>query len=153
MRLIDDEGKQIGVVPLQKAISLTEEKHLDLLLVSPEAKPPVCKMINYGQFRYQQQKKERQAKKTVKSQTVKELKMSPKISEHDYQVRVSQGVKFLSKGYKVKLTISFRGREIVHPELGKAVIDRFVTDMSELANTDGQVIRANRTLAVILNPK
>lgn len=133
---------------------MARQKNLDLLLVSEEANPPVCRLIDFGEFKYQQHKKEKQAKKVVKGQVLKELKMSPKISAHDYQVRVDRGREFLKKGFRVKLCIPFRGREIVHPELGRALVQKYLESVTDLiAPGQADVQSAHRSLVVILNPK
>jgi translation initiation factor IF-3 len=151
--LIDHEGTQVGVVALEKAMEMALAKELDLMLVSPESDPPVCKIIDYGQFRYQQRKKEKLAKKAVKSQVIKEIKMSPKISIHDYEVRVNRGMEFLKKGYKIKLTIPFRGREIIHPELGEAIVKRYLESIATLGAADQGIAKAHRSMIVLISPK
>ncbi len=143
----------MGIVSLENARNLAKEKELDLLLISQEANPPVCKIIDYGQFRYQQQKKEKQARKGVKGQVIKELKMSPKISEHDYQVRLAKGREFLKKRFKVKLSIFFKGREIIHPELGRNLMTRYIGDVSELGTPDSNAISVHKSILVTLSPK
>ena len=142
----------MGVVAIEKAQQLADESNLDLLLVSDNSTPPVCKIVNIGQHKYQQQKKDKLAKKNVKGQVIKELKMSPKISEHDYQVRVDRGLKFLKKGYKVKLTIFFRGREIIHPELGTQLGDRFIEALKEHGKPESALAKTKRFLNAVIAP-
>jgi translation initiation factor IF-3 len=132
---------------------MANEKGLDLMLVSSSPAKSVCKLINYGQYKYQLKKKERQSKKVVRSQISKEIKMSPKISEHDYKVRYERGVSFLSKGYKVKLTVLFKGREMLHQEFGMELAKRYAKDLEELGTVDGNILQAKRSLVMILNPK
>lgn len=134
-------------------MSQAESNGLDLLLVSPNSEPPVCRILNYGQYQYQQRKKEKQAKKANKQHIVKELKLSPKISSNDFMVRVKRGIDFLGKGYKVKCTVAFRGREIVHLNLGMDVINRFLEALSEVGAQDSEISRAHRSLTVMLRPK
>ena len=123
-----------------------------MLLLSSNASPPVCKIVNYGQFMYHQKKKEKQSKKTT--QVIKELKMSHKISVHDYNVRINQAVKFLSKKFKVKLTIVFRGREIVFRDnLGVEIVKRFINDIEEYGIKDNDIVKSGRNLSVLINPK
>ena len=123
-----------------------------MLLLSSNASPPVCKIVNYGQFMYHQKKKEKQSKKTT--QVIKELKMSHKISVHDYNVRINQAVKFLSKKFKVKLTIVFRGREIVFRDnLGVEIVNRFINDIEEYGIKDNDIVKSGRNLSVLINPK
>jgi translation initiation factor IF-3 len=140
------------VVSITEARKLSSEKNLDLLLLSSNASPPVCKIVNYGQFMYHQKKKEKQSKKTT--QVIKELKMSHKISVHDYNVRINQAVKFLSKKFKVKLTIVFRGREIVFRDnLGVEIVKRFINDIEEYGIKDNDIVKSGRNLSVLINPK
>ncbi len=153
VRLIGADGSQVGVVRIDDALRQAETDGLDLLLVSPEAKPPVCKIVDFGQYRYEQQKKEKNAKKGSRGNVIKELKLSPKISEHDYQVRVTNGKKFLEKGYKVKATVVFKGREITHPELGRGVMERYIEDLKELGQAESSVVQAGRTLTMVIGPK
>ena len=126
---------------------------MDLLVVSDNTTPPVCRIVDFGQYRYEQQKKEKHNKKGGKTGSIKELKMSPKISEHDYQVRVTSAKKFLSKGHKVKLTVFFRGREITHPELGKEIINRFIGDIKEIGAPESSIQTTGKLFGVLFNPK
>ena len=152
VRLIGEDGVQMGIFSVSDAKKLGRDQGLDLLLLSKDARPPVCKIVNHGQFRYEQQKKEKLAKKNSRNHMMKELKFSPKISEHDYQVRLSRAVGFLKKGYKVKANLFFRGREAAHPGLGSHVINRFIGHISELGNAD-KMVKTQRNLTVIINPK
>lgn len=152
VRLIGFEGKQLGVVTIEEARRLSNESDLDLILISEEAVPPVCKLVNFGQFKYEQQKKDKIAKKGNKSHVVKELKLSPKMSENDFQVRVNSGVKFLQKGYKIKLSLFFRGREMAHPELGKNMLNRYIEDIKELGQPESAISVANRAMMVLICP-
>lgn len=138
---------------IDDAKRIANDKGLDVLLLSKDATPPVCKLVDYGQFRYEQQKKEKLAKKSNKSHIVKEVKLSPKISEHDYQVRIDRADKFLQKGYKVKLSCFFKGREITHPEIGMSVMNRFLGDVAEVGSPDSNISRAARQMIVMLSPK
>ncbi len=124
---------------------------MDLLLISETSDPPVCKLVNYGQFMYQQKKKEKSARKSA--QVTKELKMSPKISQNDYQVRLNKAKVFLGKRYKIKLTIFFRGREIMHRDLGEKLAKRFLEELSEIGTSDAQLSRAGRNFVIIISPK
>ena len=129
------------------------ERNLDLLLVSEEATPPVCKLVDFGQYKYQQRKKDKLSKKSSKAQVTKELKLSPKISDHDFMVRVNHAREFLTKRFKVKMSLSFRGREIVHPELGEQVAKRFIEELADLGIPDESLSRSDRSLVVFINPK
>ena len=151
VRLIEESGHQFGVINIQEARKISEDKGLDLVLISESSSPPVCKLVNYGQFMYQQKKKEKQSKRSA--QVTKELKMSPKISEHDYQVRVNQGIKFLGKRYKLKLTIFFRGREIMHSELGYDLANRYIEAIKEIGTAESPPARTGRSLTVMISPK
>ena len=153
VRLIGSDGTQFGVVTLDDAMGKAEQEGLDLMLVAENADPPVCKIIDFGQFKYHQRKKEKQSKKLGKGQVVKELKLSPKISDNDFMVRVTRGREFLGKGFKVKASIQFRGREIIHTELGERVMKRFVESMMDLGNLDGPINLAGKTLLAFVNPK
>lgn len=153
MRLIGDDGTQHGIVPIESAMTMARDGNLDLMLVSETSDPPVCKLVNFGQFKYQQRKKEKQAQKKSKSHVIKELKLSAKISEHDLMVRVNHGREFLEKGFKVKVSVSFRGREIIHPELGRQNVDKFVDLLRENGTLEGQVSQSGRSLIAFLNPK
>ena len=151
VRLIDEAGNQVGVVETRVAQEKANAVQLDLVLISETANPPVCKIIDYGQFMYQQKKKEKQSRKSA--QVTKELKMSPKISDHDYRVRLNRGIDFLKKKYKVKLTIFFRGREIVHQSLGETVLNRYIKEISEYGVADKNITRSGRQMIAIINPK
>lgn len=152
VRLIDNAGEQLGIVSIEEARRISLEKNLDLLLLSPKVKPPVCKIVDYGQFMYQQKKKDKSAKKNT--QTIKEVKMSHKISIHDYNVRLKQTIKFLQKKYKVKVTLTFRGREIVHRDgLGVKLINKFIDEVGEYGVQDNNLSRSGRFLSTLINPK
>lgn len=154
MRLIDEEGKQAGVLSLEKARELAVQRGFDLLLVSDSTNPPVCKLIDIGQFKYQQQKKDKQNRKNTKSQVTKELKMGPKISVNDYQVKVNKGREFLEKGYKVKLSVNFRGREIMHMDLGRTLLLKYLEQIQDICSANAsEIASAHKSLMVILNPK
>ena len=140
VRLIAEDGEQVGVISIEDAKKMAAERNLDLLLVAGKSNPPVCRLVNYGQFKYQQQKKDKQSKKTKRGHIIKELKMSPKISNHDFDIRVQKGRKFLESGYKVKITVSFRGREITHANIGEELIDRYIKGVEDVGSVDGQVM-------------
>ncbi len=152
VRLIGYEGKQVGVVDIKDAQRQAEDQGLDLLLVTQDANPPVCKIVDIGQYKYEERKKEKQARKGSRQQVVKELKMSPKISDHDYQVRLTQAKKFLDKLYTVKLSIFFKGRAITRKELGVEVIKRFIEDIKEVGTPTSQISSAHRSLCIMFGP-
>src|SRR5215813_8169059 len=131
VRVIDDEGQQIGILPPFEALKRAREKNLDLVEVSPTANPPVCRIMDYGKFLYQQEKKEREAKKHQKTITVKEVKFRINVDEHDYQTKKNHVLRFLDGGDKVKATIFFRGREMTRTSLGRQVLERLIADIAE----------------------
>ena len=131
VRTIDDEGRQVGVLTKQEALELASKKNLDLVEVAPDADPPVCRIMDFGKYRYEQTKKEKEARKKQHIVKVKEVKFHPTIEEHDYGVKLRHICEFLSKGNKVKISMMFRGREFVHMEFGKRLLDRLVVDVAE----------------------
>ncbi len=151
MRLIDSEGKQVGIVPLQQAQDLAREKDLDLVEISPTANPPVCKVMDYGKYVFQQKKKQGEAKKKQKVIVVKEVQFRPRIDEHDFEFKKNNIIRFLQHGDKVKAAIRFRGREMTHMELGRAVLDRLLAEIKEFgaAENPHPDIQGNRMTMVI----
>jgi len=131
IRLIDTDGQQVGIVPLQQAQDMAREKDLDLVEISPTATPPVCKIMDYGKYVFQQKKKQGEAKKKQKVIVVKEVQFRPRIDDHDFDFKKNNIVRFLQHGDKVKAIIRFRGREMTHMELGRAVLDRLLTEVKE----------------------
>jgi len=153
IRVIDTDGDQLGILTPQEALRLAEEKELDLVLVSDKADPPVCRIMDYGKFKFEQEKKAREARKKQHTADVKEVKMRYKIEDHDYQVRVNQAVRFLKDGDKVKATITFRGREIQHSDLAEDLLKRMATDLEELAEVQQAPKREGRNMMMLLSPK
>ena len=153
IRVIDTDGGQLGILTPQEALRIAEEKELDLVLVSDKADPPVCRIMDYGKFKFEQEKKAREAKKKQHTADVKEVKMRYKIEDHDYQVRVNQAVRFLKDGDKVKATITFRGREIQHSDLAEDLLKRMATDLEELAEVQQAPKREGRNMMMLLSPK
>ena len=151
MRLIDHEGKQVGVVPIAQAQQMAREKDLDLVEISGSASPPVCKIMDYGKFIFQQKKKSSEAKKKQKVIVVKEVQFRPRIDEHDFDFKKNHVVRFLQHGDKVKASIRFRGREMSHMELGRAVLDRLLSEVKEFgaAESPGPDVQGNRMTIVI----
>ncbi len=152
VRLIDDTGAQLGIFAIGKALQLAEEKGLDLVEISGQATPPVCKLIDYGKFRYQQTKKEKENKKAQHQSKLKEIKMKPNIDDHDFMVKVKRARDFISKGDKVRVTCFFRGREIVHSELGRRVINRFCEQLEDVASKEFDPKMMGKTLSLVLAP-
>ena len=131
-----DAGEQLGIVDLSAALAMAAEKNLDLVEVAPDGVPPVCRILNYGKFKYALRKKEKEASRKQRVIKVKELKVRPKIDEHDYQTKLNMAWKFFGHGDKVKVTLMFRGREMSHKELGKQLMERIVSDLSEVADLE-----------------
>ncbi len=153
IRVIDSDGSQIGVISPQEAMRIAEERELDLVLVSETAKPPVCRIMDYGKYKFEQEKKAREAKKKQHTADVKEVKMRYKIDDHDYNVRVSQAQRFIKSGDKVKATITFRGREIQHSHLAEELLKRMATDLQEVAEVQQAPKKEGRNMMMLLSPK
>lgn len=153
LRIIGDNGEQIGVKSIQDALVLASSFGLDLVLVSPNAKPPVARIMDYGKYRYEMQKKEKEQRKNQKVVNVKEVRLSPSIEDHDYNTKLRQAVKFLEKGDKVKASIRFRGRAITHKELGRDVLDDFIDDTKDVATVESAPKMEGRSMFMILAPK
>ena len=151
MRLIGGEGEQLGVVPLQKALQIAYEQGLDLVQVASTVNPPVCRLLDYGKYKYEQTKKERKAKKGQKVGLLKEVRLRPKIEEHDLQAKIKTTKKLLDEGNKVRLVLRFRGREIVYPELGWRVLRKVTEASREIAVVSNSANEGN-TIAMVLSP-
>lgn len=151
--MIDAEGGQLGVVSTFEAKKLAEEAGLDLVEVSPEAKPPVCRVMDYGKYRFQLSKKKAAAKKKQKQAQTKEIKLRPATEEADYQVKLRNIIKFLSHGDKTKVTIRFRGREMAHPELGMKLLERMIGELSAQAVVEHYPKFEGRQIVMVLGPK
>lgn len=153
VRLIDAEGEMIGVLPIREALARAAEAGLDLLEISPNAVPPVCKLTDFGKFKYEQQKKKNEAKKKQKVIEIKEIKMRPNIDDHDYGVKMRAMVAFLEEGDKVKVTLRFRGREMAHMDLGAKVLERVRTELDEKAKVESMPRVEGRQMVMVLTPK
>ncbi|WP_018921688.1 translation initiation factor IF-3 [Salsuginibacillus kocurii] len=153
VRLIDANGDQLGVKPKNEALELAKNADLDLVLVAPNAKPPVCRIMDYGKYRYEQQKKDKEARKKQQTINVKEVRLSPNIEEHDFNTKLRNARKFLTKGDKVKAAIRFRGRAITHSEIGKDVLERMAKECEDLANVETKPKMEGRSMFLILAPK
>lgn len=153
VRLIDDEGNQLGIVSTSEALRAAEEGGLDLVEIAPSARPPVCKIMDYGKFLFELSKKQAEAKKKQKQIQVKELKFRPTTEDGDYQVKLRNLTRFLKNGDKVKVTLRFRGREMVHQEIGMKIMERLQNDTAEYAIIEQQAKREGRQLVMILSPK
>lgn len=151
--MIDAEGNQVGIVSRYDALRMAEEAELDLVEISPHAVPPVCKIMNFGKFRYQQQKKANEAKKNQKVIEVKEVKFRPGTEEADYQVKLRNVVRFLEDGDKVKITLRFRGREMAHQSVGMQVYERIEKDVDEMAIVEQRPKLEGRQMVMVISPR
>jgi translation initiation factor IF-3 len=152
VRLIDEEGAQLGIVSLREALTLAEQRGLDLMEVAPNAVPPVCRIVDYGKFRYEQTKKDREARKNQKQAELKEVRLKPKTDEHDLEVKAKQARKFLLAGDKVKFTVRFRGREIFHPDIGREMLEQMAEDLRDVATVEQRPLMEGRALSLLLAP-
>ncbi len=153
VRVIADDGGQLGVMPTHEAMRMAEEKGLDLVEVSPKAVPPVCRIMDYGKFKYEQSKKTNQAKKHASVIEIKEIKFRPKTDVHDYEFKVSHIRRFLEEGNKVRLVIAFRGREIVHPETGRAMLEKVIKSCTDVAHVEQIPMMDGRRMVMVVSPK
>jgi len=153
VRLIDDEGNQLGIIPTQEAVRLAKEKELDLVEVSPNANPPVCKILDYGKYRFEQEKKLRDSKKNQKVLKLKEIRMQPKIGSGDLDTKARHIQEFLDEGDKVKVTIRFRGRELAHTELGFEVLNEVLKRLTSAYNIDKPAAMDGRNMSMTISPK
>jgi translation initiation factor IF-3 len=153
VRVIGQEGGQLGIMTVQDAIQFAEEQGLDLVEVAPEARPPVCRVMDYGKYKYQQSKRLQQAKKKQKVISVKEIKLRPKTEEHDYQFKTQHVRRFLQDGHKTKVTVVFRGREMAHTELGRQMLDRVATDLQDIGAIEQTPRQEGRNMTMVLSPR
>lgn len=153
LRLIADDGSQLGVKSKQEALKLAEQANLDLVLVAPKAKPPVAKIMDYGKYRFELQKKQREARKKQKVINVKEVRLSPTIDTNDFNTKVKNARKFLTKGDKVKVSIRFKGRAITHKEIGREVLDRFAAETDDVATVESKAKMDGRSMFLMIAPK
>ena len=152
MRLIDVDGKQLGVMSIDQALAIAQERDTDMVEVAPDAKPPVCRLMDYGKFLYETQKREREARKTQAKVEIKEIRLRPKISEHDINYRLRDARKFLERGAKVKIRLRFRGREGTHPEVATELMNRVAEELSDVAIVEKRPSREGMTMLMILAP-
>lgn len=153
VRLVDADGEQLGILSIQEALSIALERNLDLVEIAPAAKPPVCRLMDYGKFKFEHSKREKEARKKQKIISIKEVKMRPNIEEHDFQTKAKNARKFLMAGDKVKFTIMFRGREITHPENGERLSKKFAVELSDISNVERAPKVEGRNMVMILVPK
>ena len=152
VRLVGEKGEQLGIMPLVQARETARKHNLDLVEVSPTSVPPVCRLLDYGKFKYEQQKKEQQAKKSQKVSLLREIRLRPKIGVHDFDAKARKAHKLLSDGDKVKVTLLFRGREITHPDLGWKILQRMAEKLSDVASLERQPVMEGRRMDIILAP-
>jgi translation initiation factor IF-3 len=152
VRLIDETGKQVGVMRTEEALRYAQERDLDLVEVAPEARPPVCRVLDYSKYKYEQAQKQKAARKHQQQINVREIKFRPKIAEHDYATKKGHVERFLRHKDKVKVTIMFRGREVTHPERGVMILDRLADDLGELAVVEQRPIQDGRNMTMMLGP-
>ena len=153
VQLISDKGEKLGIVQISRALEIAEEKKLDLVLVAPNTVPPVCKIMNYGKYKFEQAKKEKEAKKKQKVQETKELRITPNIEEHDFGFKSKNARKFLEDGNKVKITVRFRGRELNNVKLGEKVLNDFITSLEDISVVEKKPKLEGKNMFIILAKK
>jgi translation initiation factor IF-3 len=153
VRLIDENGDQLGIVATDEARSLASDRGLDLVEVAPNARPPVCRFMDYGKYKYEQARKAREAKKKQHVIQVKEVKLRPKIETHDIEFKLRHAKRFLEEGHKVKFTLMFRGREVTHPELGVRLLEQVKDELEDIGEIESDISHEGRTLTMMMGPK
>ena len=153
IRLIGAAGEQLGIMAPAQALRIAEEQNLDLVKISPQAKPPVCKLMNYGKFRFEQSKREKEAKKNQHVVEIKEIRMSPGIDIGDFNTKLRNAQKFIADGNRVKVSVRFRGREMAHTDIGRELLTRFAGQCAEIANLDRPAKLEGRMMSIFLSPK
>lgn len=153
VRLVGPEGEQLGIVSSARALELADEKNLDLVKIAPQAKPPVCKIMDYGKHKFELAKREKENRKNQKVVAVKEVRLSSNIDEHDFNTKVKAGIKFLQNGDKVKVSVRFRGREITHSSLGRDMLMKFKDAIEEYGSVDKGIKMEGRNMAMFIRPK
>ena len=153
VRLIGSEGEQMGIMSSAEALKIADEQGLDLVKISPQATPPVCKLMNYGKFRFEQSKREKEARKNQHVVEIKEIRMSPGIDVGDFNTKLKNAQKFVADGNRVKVSVRFRGREMAHTDIGKDLLDKFAEQCAEVANLDKGAKLEGRMMSIFLSPK
>jgi len=153
VRVVGADGTQMGIMPTQEALQVAEEQGFDLVEVAPNERPPVCRIMDYGKYKYQRSKRIKQQKSKQKVILVKEIKLRPKTEEHDYQFKIQHVKRFLQDGHKAKVTVIFRGREMAHTELGRRVLDRIVIDLEDVASVEQTPKQEGRNMTLVLSPR
>ncbi|CAN5199954.1 hypothetical protein BH23CHL1_BH23CHL1_11860 [soil metagenome] len=151
--MIDEDGKQIGVIATRDALETARQRGLDLVEVQPNAVPPVCRLMDYGRFRYEESRKERESRKRAKTVALKEIRMKPKIGEHDVETKARNARRFLTAGDRVKVSVRFRGRENLHPEIGRDLLLKMITQLEDIAIIDQQPRSEGQDMSILLSPK
>ena len=153
VRLIGEDGQVVGIMSSKEALKIAKEAELDLVKIAPQAKPPVCKIVDYGKYRYEMARKEKEAKKKQKTMEIKEVRFSPNIDTNDLNTKINMARKFISHGDKVKVTLRFRGRELAHVEQTKGILDEFAEQLSDIAVVDKPAKFEGRSMIMFFNPK
>ena len=153
IRLISDSGEQLGLMSAEAAMKIAEEREMDLVMIAPTSKPPVCKIMDYGKYRFEQSKREKEAKKNQRVIEIKEIRMSPSIGDNDFQTKLRAGQKFLGEGNRLKVTIRFRGREMAHTNLGEQLLKNFAAACADVASMDKNPKLEGRNMSMFLSPK
>ncbi|MCD7844522.1 MAG: translation initiation factor IF-3 [Oscillospiraceae bacterium] len=153
VRLIGEDGEQLGIMSSNEALEVAQERDLDLVMISPVAKPPVCKIMDYGKYRFEQAKREKEAKKNQHVIEVKEIRMSPSIGENDFMTKLRSGQRFLAEGNRLKVTVRFRGREMAHTDLGRQLLERYAKECADIAKVDKGAKLEGRLMTEFLSPK
>ncbi len=153
IQLIDDKGENLGTLPIERALEIAQQAGLDLVEIAPNSQPPVCKILDFGRYKYQAQKKAAEARKKQKTIEIKEIKMRPNIDTHDYEVKMRSMRRFFEEGDKVKVTLRFRGREMAHQELGARLLDRVRDETSPLAKVEAEPRMEGRQMTMVLAPR
>ena len=153
IRLIGEDGEQLGIMSSDEALNIADERGLDLVKISPQAVPPVCKLMNYGKFRFEQSKREKEAKKNQHVAEIKEIRMSPGIDVGDFNTKLKNAQKFLADGNRVKVSVRFRGREMAHTEIGKTLLEKFAEQCAEVSTMEKSAKMEGRNMSIFLAPK
>jgi translation initiation factor IF-3 len=152
VRVISPDGEQLGILPIERALEIAEEMGLDLVEVAPLARPPVCRIMDYGKFKYEEQRKAREARKKQQHVQIKEVKMRPGIEDHDFDFKTRHARRFLEEGNKVKLTMMFRGRQMAHPEIGRQVLNKVSELLADIAKVEAGPMMEARAMTMVLTP-
>ena len=150
--MIAPDGEQVGILPIERALEIAEEQGLDLVEVAPMARPPVCRIMDYGKFKYEEQRQAREARKKQHHVQIKEVKMRPGIEEHDFEFKLRHARRFLEEGNKVKMTMMFRGRQMAHPEFGRQVLDRAFSLLQDISKVESQPVLEGKSMVMVLAP-